>query len=118
MSPKRPFEADPAGTIWQVPMVVSRRLRLPVIGTTIPMYGMSAPDRAHADIYNLEFHAIDLVDDSDGLPRALANRQHDVRTAVAAKRHSFRAAFRTLRQTHRFRPLREACGQRSPDSIR
>ncbi len=114
MHPDAPFAPNAHGPLWEIPMAVSRRLRLPIIGTTLPIYGMPQLDAAFDDMFNLEFHAIDLVDDSDGLPPALVSRQHDARTNVAAKRHAFRAAFKTLRNSHRFRTLADATGAVQP----
>lgn len=110
MAPGSPFRANPDGHLWEIPVAVTRRLRLPIIGTTLPMYGLPTPDPVQTALYNLEFHAIDLIDDGDGLPAGVVSRQHDVRTNVDAKRHAFRAAFARLRNTHRFRTLEEAVG--------
>ena len=113
MDPARPFEsAGSAGVLWQVPMAVTRRLRLPVIGTTLPMVSVSTRDPAYAHLFNLEFHAIDLVDSSDaGIPEALVRRQRDLRSPWTVRRESYREAFARLRQGYTFRPLREALTQ-------
>jgi hypothetical protein len=109
MDPSRPFSRAVDAKLWQIPVAVSRRLRLPIIGTTLRWTGVPNKDPAFRGIFNLEFHAIDLVDASDlGIPAALVGRQRDLRTSVAQKRDVFRRAFSSLRSGYAFRRLRDA----------
>ena len=94
-APYRPSLQDPyaRGTlpIWELPMAVSRVLRLPVIGTSV----VTAPEwlrhrlvasALHRPFFNLELHGIDLADAAaDELPAALIARQPDLRRSLVDK---------------------------------
>lgn len=102
-------------TILELPVSVTRGLRLPVIGTSIIM----APEWLRRSMvgsvlaggfFNLELHGIDLADaQADGFPAALIAKQPDLRVPLAKKLEALDA---TLRQAEaagaRFMPLAEA----------
>jgi hypothetical protein len=79
----------------ELPVQVTRGLRLPFIGTTITMGG---PSRARwlarscvgEPLVNLELHGIDVLDTEDGL-EALRPHQMDVRVPLAQKLASLEA---------------------------
>ncbi len=104
--------------ILELPVSVTRGLRLPVIGTSIIM----APEWLRRSMvgsvlaggfFNLELHGIDLADaEADGFPKALIAKQPDLRVPLAKKLEALDA---TLRQAEaagaRFMPLRDAAAE-------
>ena len=99
--------------VLELPIQVTRGLRLPVIGTSLTLAG---PARARLlarmcvgdPFVNLELHGIDVLDAADGLD-ALLPFQPDVRVRRARKLESLHAAFDTLRSAgYSFVTLREA----------
>jgi peptidoglycan-N-acetylglucosamine deacetylase len=104
--------------ILELPVSVTRGLRLPVIGTSIIM----APEWLRRSMvgsvlaggfFNLELHGIDLADaQADGFPKALIAKQPDLRVPLAKKLEVLDA---TLRQAEaagaRFMPLLEAAAE-------
>lgn len=86
----------------ELPIQVTRYMRLPFIGTTLALAG---PDLARRlarscvgePLVNLELHGIDVLDAGDGL-QALVAHQPDVRVSRARKVHSLRAAVGELAQ--------------------
>ena len=98
--------------ILELPMTVSPRLRLPVIGTWL----VAGPEwlRRHlvasalaGPFFNLELHGIDLSDaENDGIPPALVARQPDLRVPLARKLAALDASFHEARAAGaRFLPL-------------
>ena len=88
--------------ILELPIQVTRGLRLPYIGTTLTLAG---PDWARRltsmvvgePLVNLELHGIDLLDVDDGL-EALRPHQPDVRVSVNRKMDALSAAVERLRE--------------------
>jgi len=85
----------------ELPIQVTPRLRLPVIGTTLtslgaPLARWLARRLVGAELVNLELHGIDLLDASDGL-QALAPHQPDVRLPLERKWETFVAVIAELR---------------------
>lgn len=86
----------------ELPIQVTRRLRLPVIGTSLTVGG---PFGARAlvrgcigdPLVNLELHGIDVLDRNDGLD-ALVPHQVDVRVPLAKKLDALSAAVATLKR--------------------
>ncbi len=84
----RPYWRRGAGLL-ELPVQVTRRARLPFIGTTLTLAG---PTRARwltrgvigEELVNLELHGIDVLDAGDGL-EALRPHQPDVRVPLARK---------------------------------
>lgn len=96
----RPYQRRGAGML-EIPVQVTRGARLPFIGTSITLAG---PTRARwlakmvaaEPVVNLELHAIDVLDERDGLG-ALAPHQPDVRVPLRRKIESLGAALEVLR---------------------
>ncbi len=106
----------PAGHAFvELPVAVTRRLRLPVIGTSAALLGPRGAawlmrGCLGRPLVNFELHAIDFLDASDGLDD-LAPHQPDVRVRASRKRAAIAAAIDVLRRAdHRFVTLDEAAG--------
>lgn len=88
--------------IIEMPIQVTRGLRLPYIGTFVMLAG---PDRARwmtrgvigEPLINLELHGIDVLDENDGL-KDLAPSQRDLRVSVARKEQTLAAVVELLRK--------------------
>ncbi len=118
LAPTRPYFAGRpywrrGDRLLELPVQVTRGLRLPFIGTSIALAG---PSRAALlarmcigePLVNLELHGIDVLDASDGL-EALRPHQPDVRVAVARKLEALRTVYRVLRKAgYTFVTMREA----------
>lgn len=100
----------------EIPMCVSP-LGFPIIGTSLHILrgaGFKAMfpmlRRAHPDLLNLEFHAIDFVDDTDLNDPELVRVQPDLSIPWQKKRETYLDVFRTIRSAYSFATLREAAG--------
>jgi hypothetical protein len=106
LAPTRPYRIGQPywhrGTgLLEIPVQVTRILRLPFIGTSVTLAG---PSRARTlakmcvgePLVNLELHGIDVLDAADGL-EALRPHQVDVRVAHAKKLEALFAAIEALR---------------------
>jgi peptidoglycan-N-acetylglucosamine deacetylase len=100
----------------ELPIQVTRGLRLPYIGTTLTLAG---PDRARLltqavigePLVNLELHGIDLLDAGDGLS-ALLGKQPDVRRPWQRKLEALSAVVTELaRAGYAFQRLDEAAAR-------
>jgi len=97
----RPYWKKGTGMV-ELPIQVTRGLRLPFIGTTLTMAG---PKRARwlarmvagEPLVNLELHGIDVLDATDGLD-ALGAHQPGLGAPVARKLDAIATALRALRQ--------------------
>jgi peptidoglycan-N-acetylglucosamine deacetylase len=108
----RPYWRRGSGLV-EIPVQVTRGLRLPFIGTSVTLAG---PSRAKLlarmcvgePVVNLELHGIDVLDRDDGLG-ALAPHQPDVRVAHARKIDAILAAVGELKRAgYTFVTMREA----------
>jgi len=120
-APTRPYRIGRpywrrGGGLLELPVQVTRGLRMPFFGTSITMGG-PAVARGLArmcvgePLVNLELHGIDVLDASDGL-EALRPHQVDVRVAKGRKVDALRAAIGALRHAgYGFVTLREAAGR-------
>jgi len=97
----------------EIPVQVTRGLRLPFIGTSVTLAG---PSRARLlakmcvgePLVNLELHGIDVLDERDGL-EDLAPHQIDVRIARERKLAAIRAVVSVLRDNgYSFVTMRDA----------
>jgi peptidoglycan/xylan/chitin deacetylase (PgdA/CDA1 family) len=106
-APTRPYRVGTpywrrGSGILELPIQVTRGLRLPYIGTTVMLAG---PDRARfltrgvvgEPLINLELHGIDVLDEHDGLAD-LAPSQRDLRVPVARKQQTLAAVVEMLRK--------------------
>jgi len=96
----RPFWFRGTG-IWEIPIQVTRRARLPFIGTSLTMAGvfgarLLAGGVAGEPFVNLELHGIDALDVNDGLGD-LARHQRDLRIPWTKKLDAIDAAVGVLR---------------------
>jgi peptidoglycan-N-acetylglucosamine deacetylase len=87
--------------IWEIPIQVTRRARLPFIGTALTIAGtMGARILANGVVgepfVNLELHGIDALDQHDGLSE-LAKKQRDLRIPWSRKLDAIDAAVSLLR---------------------
>ena len=99
------------GELWELPMSVTPRLRLPLIGTSL----LCTPDgiaRRLAEAarrlpyFHLELHALDLADgERDGYAPALRSRQPELRTALPLKQRRLRSLLLDRGVTTRLRDL-------------
>jgi peptidoglycan/xylan/chitin deacetylase (PgdA/CDA1 family) len=108
LAPRQPYHPDPSnpyargsGGVLELPIATAPFSRLPFIGTfaaTLP----AAPVRAtylslrREPHFNFELHGIDLLDASDGIPGALADRQRDVRLMARTKISRLRSVLRWI----------------------
>lgn len=97
----RPFWFRGTG-IWEVPIQVTRRARLPFIGTSLTMAGaigarLLAKGVVGEAFVNLELHGIDALDERDDASD-LAKRQRDLRIPWPKKLEAIDAAISLLRR--------------------
>jgi hypothetical protein len=111
----RPYWTRGTGVV-ELPVQVTRGLRLPFIGTTLSLAGsfgakLLARMCVGEPMINLEIHGIDVLDVGDGLS-ALRPHQPDVRIPWSLKALALRSAVGVLREKgYRFVTLREAAEQ-------
>lgn len=97
----------------ELPVQVTRGLRLPFIGTTVALSGprmarMLARSCVGEPLINFELHGIDVLDAADGL-HALRRHQVDTRVPTEQKLEALRAAVQELRKGgYAFVTLQEA----------
>jgi peptidoglycan/xylan/chitin deacetylase (PgdA/CDA1 family) len=118
LAPRGPYRpgarpwAPGDGPLWELPVGVSGRLRLPFIGTALALAPAPVGERlargaAGAPFVNLELHGIDFLDGRDGLA-ALARSQIDLRVPFGRKLARFdRALDVLLAAGHRLVRLRD-----------
>ncbi len=109
----RPYWTRGAGLV-ELPIAVTRGLRLPFIGTSVALAGERGAETLAAmmagrPLVNFELHGIDLADAAaDGL-EALRPHQPDLRKSAREKEAALRRAVARLRAAgHRFVTLRDA----------
>ena len=107
--------------ILELPIAVTPRLRLPVIGTSL----ITAPEWLRRQMvasvlrqrfFNLELHGIDLADAvNDGIPATLIARQPDLRRPLGAKIAALRSTLAEIRAAGAtVRTLAEATAEMAP----
>jgi len=97
----RPFWFRGTG-VWEIPIQVTRRARLPFIGTALTLAGaigarLLAQGVASEPLINLELHGIDALDRHDGF-EVLAKHQHDLRIPWPKKLDAIDAAVSLLQR--------------------
>ncbi|HVE86005.1 MAG TPA: polysaccharide deacetylase family protein [Myxococcales bacterium] len=102
LAPRQPYRPDPSspyarggGAVVELPITTAGVTRFPFIGTyaaTLPRPAVRALYRSARGqpFFNFELHGIDLLDEADGIPPALARVQRDARVPVALKRARLR----------------------------
>jgi hypothetical protein len=124
LAPTRPYRVGKpywrrGKGVLELPIQVTRGLRLPVIGTSIALAGpKGAAGLARmcvgSPMVSLELHGIDLLDMSDGL-EALAPNQPDVRVPLRLKLEALHATFEVLRKSgYAFTTVQEAAAYFGP----
>ncbi|HEX8539894.1 MAG TPA: polysaccharide deacetylase family protein [Cystobacter sp.] len=126
LAPRTPYWPDPArpytrgaGAVLELPMTVVPGVRFPFIGTfvtTLPLPAVEAAYRAcQGDtFFNLELHAVDVLDADDGIPPELVRQQRDLRVPAARKLERLRTLFQWLRADRDVVTLRDAAVQLAP----
>ena len=113
--PGRPYwqRTQKETSLLELPIGVTRGLRLPYIGTYLAAAGVKGTSLLTAQmagraLVNLELHGIDLLDEHDGLD-ALRPHQIDVRVPVGQKLAVFRSVIEDLgRRGYTFVTLKDA----------
>ena len=111
--PGRPWFEHGERPLVELPIAVTRRMRLPVIGTALTVAGEGGARRLARGVVgrplvSLELHGIDFLDDTDGLAD-LVGHQPDVRIPAADKQRRVSAAIDVLRDAgYRFVTLATA----------
>ncbi len=126
LAPRVPYRPDPgqpyargAGAVLELPMTVVPGVRFPLIGTfvtTLPGPALRLAYRACAGdaFFNLELHAVDVLDAADGIPAALVRQQRDLRVPAALKLERLRTVFEWLRADSDVVTLRDAAERLAP----
>jgi hypothetical protein len=117
-APGDPYRPDPRAPwrrgqspVVELPIGVTPRARVPVIGTNLILAPTSLRARwldamERRPFFNLELHGIDLCDaDEDGIPLELVTRQPDLRRPLKDKRRAFEATLGRLSLDYTFLPL-------------
>ncbi|WNG24769.1 polysaccharide deacetylase family protein [Cystobacter fuscus] len=129
LAPRTPYWPEPArpytrgtGAVLELPMTVVPGVRLPFIGTfvtTLPLLAVEAAYRAcHEDVFfNLELHAVDVLDADDGIPPELVRQQRDLRVPASRKLERLRTIFQWLRADRDVVTLRNAAVQLAPSTV-
>ncbi len=98
--------------LWELPMAVAPVTRLPFIGTfvtTMPWPLVKATFQTlDAPLFNLELHAVDVLDASDGLPEELVAHQRDLKVAATEKARRLGEVFRWAKSGYETVTLVEA----------
>lgn len=121
LTPYRPhatrfWQRDPDSRLpVEVPMCVVPGIRYPLIGTSLHLlksrgFDLVAPliERVHDRLLNLEFHAIDFMDDTDPGTEDLRGVQPDLSIPWSTKRDLYLTIFERLRRRYGFATLQAA----------
>ena len=116
-APYRPDVRQPyrpgAAPLLELPMAVTPFLRVPFFGTlltTAPWAVVEGAYRAVAkdNFLSLELHAVDVLEEGDGIPSALVRLQRDMRVARAEKERRLLRVLGWLRRDFQPHTLEEA----------
>ncbi|MET0406700.1 MAG: polysaccharide deacetylase family protein [Cystobacter sp.] len=120
LAPRTPYRPEPArpysrgrGPVLELPMTVVPGARLPFIGTFVTALPTPAVRAAYLAcrgeaFFNLELHAVDVLDAADGIAPELVRQQRDLRVPAALKLERLRAVFQWLRADYEVVTLRDA----------
>jgi hypothetical protein len=99
----------------EIPICVAPGLRLPIIGTSLHLFGKRGLDlilplvmRTHRDILNMEFHAIDFMDQDDPGTEGLSEKQPDLAIPWTKKLLVYDHFMASISNEYTFVTLREA----------
>ncbi len=92
-----PYSTGQAPLI-ELPMAVAPLTRMPFIGTVVTQLPWALVKATYAGLksdalLNFELHAIDVLDESDGVPPALARQQRDLKVPVREKLKRLKEVF-------------------------
>ncbi len=123
LAPRRPYRPDPAdpyrkgeGSALELPVTVAPGSRFPYIGTfalTLPAWVERAlyfTLRAEP-LFNLELHAIDVLDEADGVPAALCRVQPEQRAPLSRRLSRLAELCRRLTADFEVCPLADAASR-------
>lgn len=115
--PHEPYRRGPA-PLFELPVAVTRALRFPFIGTAVSAFPWPVIRRAWADLKDLplvdfELHAIDALDQSDGLPEALVRQQRDAAIPARTKLSRLAEVLRWAKEEREVLTLRAAAARLS-----
>lgn len=116
---KRYFRPAKRGRdLWEIPMCVVPGVRLPIIGTSLALFGYGFFAAAYPALrwtqryVNIELHGIDLLSSEDvGVSPALVAKQPDLRKPLAEKRATFKRVFQRLSHDYDMVTLEEMTRQ-------
>jgi peptidoglycan/xylan/chitin deacetylase (PgdA/CDA1 family) len=127
LAPREPYRPDPrdpyrrgSAKLIELPVATVPVNRLPFIGTFL----VSLPKVVVASLYrrmrrraflNLEFHGIDLLDESDGASSELARAQRDLAIPAGVKRQRLAELLEWVRNDFEVVTLEEAAKRLAPD---
>ncbi len=115
--PYRPSLSKPyargAAPFVELPMAVSPLVRMPFIGTfatSLPWVLVEATFRRlrHDELFNFELHAIDVLDETDGIAGELVAQQRDLKVPVAQKMKRLSKLFSWLAEDREAVTLQQA----------
>lgn len=126
LAPRHPYYPDPdqpyrrgGGSVLELPMAVTPLVRFPFIGTFALTWPRAFIRAAYASLrgvglFNFELHAIDLLDQGDGVPPELVRRQRDVAVPKGRKRARLRELIGWLKADFELVTLAEAARRLGP----
>jgi peptidoglycan-N-acetylglucosamine deacetylase len=111
-SHENPYQKGSARYL-ELPISVTPFSRLPVIGTFVsmmpePVVTMSIHALKNEPLFNFEWHAIDVLDVTDGIPEILARQQRDLLIPAAKKIARFKKILTQLRDAREWVTLATA----------
>lgn len=126
LAPRGPYRpsleapyARGSAPLLELPMAVAPLTRLPFIGTfatTMPWPLVEATFRTLSRdlLFNFELHAVDVLDESDGVPAVLTRQQRDLKVPVKHKLARLRRLFSWLAEDRLCTTLAEAARRLAP----
>ncbi len=105
----------------ELPISVSTLTGVPLIGTTISVLPWPVVRALLAELrlcafVNLELHGVDLMDETDGIPPAVARRQRDLKIPASTKLRRLSAVLERLAGEFEVITLAEAAGRWPQDA--
>lgn len=126
LAPREPYAPDVSspyrrgdGPVLELPVTTAPFSRIPFIGTLVTMFPTALVRPLYrtlrsTDHFNFELHGIDLLDESDGIPRELARQQRDVLVPVATKLQRLAAVLEWLAGDFELATLADAARRLRP----
>lgn len=123
LAPPQPYWPDPthpyrrgSGQVLELPISTAPWTRIPFIGTfalVFPPLVVQAAYRSmrQTKLFNFELHALDLLDQEDGVPAELAKRQRDLEVRWSKKRARLEKILKQLQQDRELMTLARAAAR-------